>query len=550
MSNKEIANVFNELAKIMELHQENKFKIRSYSNAYITLRKLDTPLVDMSPEEIGGIKGVGKAISAKIQEYIATGTVETLKKYQDLTPVGVQDMLKIKGFGPKKVYDIWKVLEVETVGELIYACNENRLVELKGFGQKTQEDLRKKLEYYQKSKHQFHFASLEQEAKDLVSTIQKILPNAQVGLTGAIRRNAPILSAIEILIASDQAIDSIFSENGLILQTYEQHYTARSPTSTPVIIYHCGLVEFGSKLFLSSATEPFRTEFLAQASEKSFKNIATEEAVFEKAGIPYILPELREDAAVITKAKQQEIPTLIEETAIKGVLHAHSTYSDGIASLKGMATQCQQLGYQYLGITDHSKSAFYANGLKVNRLKEQWKEIDELNATYNGNFKIFKGIESDILSDGSLDYEEDILKQFDFIIASVHTNLKMDKEKATTRLLKAIENPYTTILGHPTGRLLLSREGYPIDHKKIIDACAANRVAIELNANPYRLDIDYQWIPYAMEKGVKIAINPDAHSLEGITDIHFGTLAARKGLLTAAFCLNTLSTNEFEAYLK
>jgi len=550
MNNKEIANVFNELAKIMELHQENKFKIRSYSNAYITLRKLDSPLVDMSPEEIGAIKGVGKAINAKIQEFIATGTLETLKKYQDQTPVGVQEMLHIKGFGPKKVYDIWKVLEVESIGELIYACNENRLVELKGFGQKTQEDLRKKLEYYQKTKHQFHFASLEKEAKDLVATIQKTLPNAQVSLTGAIRRNAPILSAIEILIASDQAIDSIFSEDGLALQTHEQNYTAISPTSSPVIIYHCGLAEFGSKLFLSSATVPFREEFLAKANEKSFKNIATEEAIFEKAGVPYILPELREDAAIVTKAKQQEIPTLVEKKDIKGVLHAHSTYSDGIASLKEMATQCQQLGYQYLGITDHSKSAFYANGLKVNRLKEQWKEIDELNATYNGAFKIFKGIESDILSSGALDYEEDILKQFDFIIASVHTNLKMDKAKATTRLIKAIENPYTTILGHPTGRLLLSREGYPIDHKKIIDACAANQVAIELNANPYRLDIDYQWIPYAMEKGVKIAINPDAHSLEGITDIHFGTLAARKGLLTAAFCLNTLSTSEFEAYLK
>jgi len=550
MNNKEIANVFNELAKIMELHQENKFKIRSYSNAYITLRKLDSPLVDMSPEEIGAIKGVGKAINAKIQEFIATGTLETLKKYQDQTPVGVQEMLHIKGFGPKKVYDIWKVLEVESIGELIYACNENRLVELKGFGQKTQEDLRKKLEYYQKTKHQFHFASLEKEAKDLVATIQKKLPNAQISLTGAIRRNAPILSAIEILIASDQAIDSIFSEDGLALQTHEQNYTAISPTSSPVIIYHCGLAEFGSKLFLSSATVPFREEFLAKANEKSFKNIATEEAIFEKAGVPYILPELREDAAIVTKAKQQEIPTLVEKKDIKGVLHAHSTYSDGIASLKEMATQCQQLGYQYLGITDHSKSAFYANGLKVNRLKEQWKEIDELNATYNGAFKIFKGIESDILSSGALDYEEDILKQFDFIIASVHTNLKMDKAKATTRLIKAIENPYTTILGHPTGRLLLSREGYPIDHKKIIDACAANQVAIELNANPYRLDIDYQWIPYAMEKGVKIAINPDAHSLEGITDIHFGTLAARKGLLTAAFCLNTLSTSEFEAYLK
>jgi len=514
------------------------------------LRKLDQPLVDMSAEEIGTIKGVGKAINAKIQEFIETGTLETLKKYQDQTPVGVQEMLQIKGFGPKKVYDIWKVLEVESVGELIYACNENRLVELKGFGQKTQEDLRKKLEYYQKSKHQFHYASLEQEAKDLVATIQKKLPDAKVSLTGAIRRNAPILSTIEILIASDQAIDSIFSAEDLVLQKKEKQYTAISSTSNPVIVYHCDLKEFGSKLFLSSAPVLFRDAFLAATKETSFKNIASEEAVFEKAGIPYILPELREDAAIITKAKNKEIPALVKEKDIKGVLHAHSTYSDGIASLKDMADRCQQLGYQYLGITDHSKSAFYANGLKVDSLQKQWAEIDQLNIDYKGTFKIFKGIESDILSNGSLDYEEAILKQFDFIIASVHTNLKMDEAKATTRLIKAIENPYTTILGHPTGRLLLSREGYPIDHKKIIDACAANQVAIELNANPYRLDIDYKWIPYAMEKGVKIAINPDAHSLEGIADIHFGTLVARKGMLTAAACLNTLTNTQFEEYLQ
>jgi len=249
-------------------------------------------------------------------------------------------------------------------------------------------------------------------------------------------------------------------------------------------------------------------------------------------------------------AAQNQLPTLIEATDIKGVIHAHSTYSDGIASVKAMAQACQDLGYSYLGLTDHSKSAFYANGLKIDRLEAQWKEIDLLNESFKNGFKIFKGIECDILSGGVLDYEEDILKQFDFIIASVHAHLKMDEAKATNRLIKAIENPYSSILGHPTGRLLLSRKAYPIDHKKVIDACAANGVAIELNANPYRLDIDYTWIPYALEKGVKIAVNPDAHSVEGIKDIHYGILAARKGYLTKENCLNYYTVEEFGNWAK
>ncbi|RMG76580.1 MAG: PHP domain-containing protein, partial [Bacteroidetes bacterium] len=227
----------------------------------------------------------------------------------------------------------------------------------------------------------------------------------------------------------------------------------------------------------------------------------------------------------------------------------HSTYSDGVNSIREMAEYARDLGYQYLVMSDHSKSAFYANGLKEDRLRRQWDEIDALNREL-APFTIFKSIESDILSNGDLDYEPDILAQFDLVIASVHSNLRMDKEKATRRLLAAIENPHTTILGHPTGRLLLSREGYPIDHQLIIDACAEHGVAIELNANPYRLDLDWSWIPYAIEKGVLISINPDAHSTAGIHDIHFGVLSARKGGLSKAACLNAKDLDAFKLYLK
>ena len=551
MTNKEIANAFQDLAKIMELHKENKFKIRSYSSAYITLRKLGTPLIEMSDAEINGLKGIGKAISGKIRELLENGKMATYQKYADETPPGIMEMLKIKGFGPKKVEVIWREMEIETIGELLYACVENRLIEAKGFGQKTQEDLRKKLEYYLKSKDSFHFASLEAEANELVANLRMQLPTAQIELTGAIRRLSPVLNSIEVLVASDNVITAIFDTKNLIHQSEEKGvYQARTEHGTPIIIYHCTINEFGSKQFWYSGKKQFIDAFLEQSSIKIFKEIATEAAIFEAASLPYIVPELREESTIIDIAKAGNLPDLVEESDIKGVIHSHTTYSDGLNTVKEMAEYSQSLGYQYIGITDHSKSAFYANGLKPDRLYQQWAEIDQLNQTLGAKFKILKGIESDILNDGSLDYNEDILKQFDFIIASVHSNLKMDEAKATNRLVRAIENPYTTMLGHPTGRLLLSREGYPIDHPKVIDACAANGVYIELNAHPYRLDLDWTWIPYALEKGVKISINPDAHSTKGIHDIHFGTLAARKGMLTKEMCLNALDLANFLKAIK
>lgn len=549
MTNKEIAKTFQFLGSIMELHGENPFKIRSYQNAYITLRKLDQPLAEMGDEEIGKIKGVGKAIVGKIRELLDGGQMATLERYKAETPVGIQEMLNIKGFGPKKIKAVWKELEVESVGELLYAVNENRLIELNGFGKKTQDTLKKQLEYFQKSKHKFHYAALEQPAQKLLTQLKDHLPGVLMSWTGALQRRSNEVSQIEILIAqpSFEGIDWTGILEEVTLE--ETRLTGRTAEDHPVILYNCEAAEFGSKLFRYTANPPFLAAFVKQFEGIDFKGLAKEAAVFEKVGIPFIAPELREEDWGLQLAINNKLPQLLEETDIKGVLHNHSTYSDGLHSLREMATYTQSQGFEYLGMSDHSKSAFYANGLQVERVFAQMEEIDQLNAEL-APFKVFKSIESDILNDGALDYEEDVLRSFDFVIASVHSNLRMNEEKATQRLITAIENPYTRILGHPTGRLLLSREGYPIDHKKVIDACAANGVAIELNANPYRLDIDWTWIPYALEKGVFISINPDAHSKEGIHDIHFGVLSARKGGLTAAECLNAKSREEFVKWLK
>ncbi|HVV56241.1 MAG TPA: hypothetical protein VHC47_12985, partial [Mucilaginibacter sp.] len=270
----------------------------------------------------------------------------------------------------------------------------------------------------------------------------------------------------------------------------------------------------------------------------------SEESIYQKAGLGFIPPELREGDALIEKAASGNLPQLIKYSDLKGTLHNHSTWSDGVNTIEEMALYCRdELGLQYLGMCDHSQSAFYAKGLSIERVLQQHEEIGNLNKKLE-NFHIFRGIESDILNNGSLDYPDEILALFDFIVASVHSNLKMDKEKATARVIKAVENSYTTILGHPTGRLLLSRKGYELDFGKVIDACAANNVVIEINANPLRLDLDWRWHRYALDKGVMLSINPDAHRNEGFTDMLYGTLIARKGGLTREMCLNACSLDE------
>ncbi|MDQ3046419.1 MAG: helix-hairpin-helix domain-containing protein [Bacteroidota bacterium] len=525
MDTEEIARALKLTAQLMELHEENPFKIKSISNAAFKLDKTDLNLNGKSVEELSSIEGIGKSIAAKILELQTSGTLKELNEMISKTPVGVVEMMGIKGIGPKKVGQLWRELEIESVGELLYACNENRLITLKGFGAKTQEQVKKQIEFYRTSSGKYLYASVEEFALKMVESLKEKYSTQLVSLTGAIRRRCEVLEKLEILIASGKDQVGFESPENITL---------------PVEIISCEPQEFYSRLFQTTASEAH----LMELGAKDFTG-DSEEAIYASMNMQYIEPELREGLNEIELAKKNAIPRLVQLSDLKGILHNHSNYSDGIHSLSEMAGYCKELGYEYLGICDHSQSAFYANGLKVERVIQQQVEIDELN-TRLFPFRIFKGIESDILNDGSLDYPADVLKSFDFIVASVHSNLKMSEDKATGRLLKAIENPFTTILGHPTGRLLLSRPGYPIDHKKIIDACAANGVIIELNAHPYRLDIDWRWIYYCLEKGVKISVNPDAHEKRGCHDMHYGILAARKGMLTKEMCFNALTLSEME----
>ena len=535
MTNKEIANAFKNLAAIMELHGENPFKIRSYSNAYLAIRKIEKPVSEFYNEELTSIPGIGKAILSKIKELVDTGSLSIYQEYAQVTPPGIVDLLGIKGFGPKKIKTVWEGLGIETAGELLYACNENRLVELKGFGLKSQEDLRQKLEYFLSSKNKFHLASLLDFVPVVLDHLYERLPEAQIEITGDIRKLQNTVEAIEVLVDDFEGLEAIYDEDFVKEETEEEEsVTVIFKDKIPIRFYFSDPEEFYYNLAMTTGgTMVDKISFTS-------RDAPSEAEVFEESGLPFVKPELRDLEQLVDLAEEE----LLKGSDILGVVHSHTTYSDGINSLKDLCNAAKEMGYQYIGITDHSKSAFYANGLSEDRLLEQMEAIDKLNFKYK-DFKVLKGIESDILNDGSLDYEDTILEQLDFVIASVHSNLRMDEEKATSRLIKAVENPYTNILGHPSGRLLLSREAYPINYKKLIDACAANNVSIELNANPYRLDLDWKWIPYCVEKGVSISINPDAHSIDGIKHIRWGVLSASKAGLMKKDCINSLPVEGF-----
>lgn len=527
-SSGEIADRLSLLARLMELHGENPFKTRAYSNAAFRLSKLRYDFAGKTIEDIERIEGLGKGLAAKVFHLASTGDMPELNEFLSRTPEGVVEMLRIKGLGPKKVQQLWRELCCESVGELLYACHENRLVGLRGFGEKTQQQVLQNIEFSLEGRNKVHYAAVESAVNAILETLKD--QGIQAAVTGEMARKNPVIEKIQLLVSASPP-----SEMGPVEKM--------SPLPVGYVVCEPGHF-WRRSVELSATPDHLRQIGFEKLGTSGFSG---EEQVYEKLGLQFVPPELREGLGEVELARQHRLPTLIEPGDLKGILHCHTTYSDGADSLEEMAIYCRDLGYHYFGVCDHSRSAVYAGGLSVDRVMEQHREIEALNGRLSP-FRILKGIESDILGDGSLDYPDEVLATFDFVVASVHQNLKMTEEKATARLLRAIENPYTSILGHPTGRLLLGRPGYPIDHRKVIDACAANGVSIELNAHPYRLDIDWQWIPYCIGKGVKISINPDAHHKPGILDVRYGVLAARKGMLSVENCLNAASLHQLLSF--
>jgi DNA polymerase (family 10) len=553
MENKPIARTLRLLSQLMELHEVNPFKIKSIANAAFKVDKLPFPIAGKSLAELEKIDGIGKSIATKIAELLETGSMTELQDMLDQTPEGVVEMMNIKGIGAKKVAIIWKELGIENVGELYYACNENRLIEAKGFGLKTQEEIKRVIEFRMAGNGKFLYSQIEKDVKDLMGEIRGIFPDALKHIAGEFRRLNEIISELVIVIGSlnqeiaFKALAELDTLQNVVLNG--THISAELKNGLLVDIICVDKADYYYELFVNTGDTEHVEEVLSRINIP-LEQPQTEEVIYQKAGLAWMQPELREGTTFIEKAAENKLPVLISYHDLKGTLHNHSTWSDGVNTLDEIALFCRdELKLEYLGICDHSKSAFYAKGLSIERVLQQQEEIDHLNKKITG-FHIFKGIESDILNDGSLDYPDEILEKFDFIVASIHSNIKMQEEKATARLIKAIENPYTTILGHPTGRLLLSRKGYDIDHKKVIDACAANNVVIEINANPLRLDLDWRWHQYALDKGVMLSINPDAHRNSGFRDMEYGTHVARKGGLTKEMCLNALSLAEITKFFE
>ena len=558
MDHKTILKKLKLTIQLMELHDENPFKIRGYQSALISLERMDQDLMELSDEELAKINGVGKSILEAIQSLKIAESFPLLVQLLEKTPTGILEVLQIKGLGPKKVKILWEQLGITSTHELMEACQAGKVALIKGFGQKTQDTIIQNLEFKASNTGKWLYAEIENTVHHLADSLQSLLGDAQLAVVGDFARKMEIISDAEFLIASTTlpALKTVLKTQTLIEWQWKEASPATwkgkmSDLDLRIIIHFCSPEDFlwrklaftASKAHLLSLVTD--TETVAEKLNK--KDYETEETFFTKNNLQFIPAEMREGFGEVSQARESKIPPLLEDADLKGILHNHSTYSDGKHSLRQMAEHCRTLGYEYLGISDHSRTAIYAGGLDIEQIIKQHAEIDSLNIEM-APFKIFKGIESDILGDGSLDYSVDVLASFDFVVSSVHSILNMDIKRATDRLLHAIANPYTTILGHPTGRLLLRREGYPIDHKAIIDACALHDVVIEINANPWRLDLDWRWVRYAMDRGVKLSINPDAHEMEGYADMKYGVLVGRKGGLTREMTLNALNGAEIAVY--
>lgn len=549
MTNYDIADHFSLLSKLMDIHGEDSFRTKSYSIAAYNIERLPSEADEMDDATLFSMKGIGASTGKRIRELQNTGKMQALEDMLVKTPPGILDMLKIKGLGPKKIAVIWTELGIESLGELEYACNENRLVSLKGFGAKTQESVLQNIAFLKQNAGFYLWAEAETVANTILQQLSARYPENKFALTGDIRRQNETLEHIQIVtdVAAATLITAFSDIEGVAIEhTDDTLVVVALPGQPKLHFYHTDAAGFYRTLFTTTASETFLAAFKEKYTLPDAP--ANEEEIFAANGLPAIPAAMRETADVLQRPANT-FTGIIQPGDIKGIIHSHSKWSDGMHTLEQMATAARNAGLEYLVISDHSQTAVYADGMKPEKVAAQHQEIDELNARF-APFKIFKSVESDILGDGSLDYTDTVLSTFDLVIASVHSNLKMTEEKAMERVLRAIRNPYTTILGHPTGRLLLSRKGYPLDHKVIIDTCKEHNVVIEINAHPRRLDIDWRWIEYAQQQGVLLSIDPDAHSIDGYKDTYYGVMVAQKGGLLKQDNLSSFSLAELEAFLE
>lgn len=576
VTNQEIAERLREIYQLMQLAGENRFRAIAFDRAAQTIESLNDDINDYIAEgSLTDIKGIGNSIAEDIKSYAETGKIEVLESLRERIPEGVIKWLDISGLGPKNIAKIHEQLGISKLDELKAACQDGRVAELDGLGEKSAQKILKSIEWME----QFDERCRLDEATEVAEPIYNFLKDREgveaIEIAGSLRRSNETIGDVDVLIgAKDEHIANLFDafvDHDLVVEVLGRGDTKssiRTKNGRQVDLRIVKPEQFAAALMYFTGSKEHNVVLRQRARERGlslneyglFKldnegntnfdepiDYTSETDIYEHLDLHFVPPELREDRGEIQFFESHETMDLVNDEDIRGVLHAHSTYSDGKFSINDMAEACIERGYEYLGITDHSKTAAYAGGLSVEEIKQQWEEIDRLNDQFIENdisFRIFKGIESDILSDGSLDYNNDILEGFDFVIASVHNGLDMSREKMMTRFINAIKNPYTDIVGHPTGRLLLQRDGSDLDMNELIEFAAEHNTAIEINANPYRLDLDWRHGNKAKEVGLMSSINPDAHSKKGIDYIPYGVRIARKAKFEKERIINTKSADE------
>lgn len=555
LTNKDVARVLKETAALIELTGGNEFRARAFSSAARTIERLDEPIQNLVESgDLKDVRGIGAGLASQIEEILERGTFGVYEEIISTLPPGLTEILRVKGLGAKKTRRIWQVLGITTLEEVEQAAMIGSLADLDGFGVKTQENILANIKLLRQYGTRRRYADAVVAADPVLDLVRNVPGVERADYAGDIRRKLEVVPDVHVVAgtANAEAAIAALSEAYVFEHRDGGRLEGKLPDGLPLIVHVVPTNEYGPTQWRLTGSPAHIESFEARYSVPV--RVRSEADIYEEAGIAYIEPELREGRGELDAAENGSLPRLITEDDLEGTLHNHSTYSDGAHSIRQMVDAARSMGYSYYGVCDHSRSLTIAKGLDIDRLRAQQEEIDSLNEELAGGdgatFRIFKGTESDILDDGSLDYPPEVLASFDFVVASIHQGFNMSREQATRRIIRAVENPYTTILGHPSGRLLLRREGYPIDHERIIDACAENGVVIEINANPRRLDMDWRWVHHALERGVMLSINPDAHSIAELYYVQWGVAVARKGWLTADRCLNAMSLEDFSTWIE
>ncbi len=581
-TNQDVADQLNLVFQLMQLAGENRFKAIAFDKASQTISGLDEDINDyINNNNLMDIKGIGKSIAQDIYLFAETGTMPVLDALQEKVPVGLIKWLDISGLGPKnilKIHDQFGITEVEELKELI---ESGELAKLPGLGGKSAEKIAKSIEWMEKFDERCRLDEATNIAEAIFESLKDLDGVQKIEVAGSLRRAKETIGDIDILIAADEAsipkLFGVFTTHERVTEILGKGDTkssVRTKEGRQVDLRIVKEEHFAAALMYFTGSKEHNVVMRSRARDRGMSlneyglydlqengetnweaphPFESESDIYKLLGLNWVPPELREDRGEFDIYEEHAELPLVNDDDIRGVIHAHSTWSDGKFSIKEMADACIERGYEYLGITDHSKTAAYAGGLSVDEVKQQWEEIDQLNEEFKSagnNFVIFKGIESDILADGSLDYDEDILAGFDFIVSSVHQTLDMPREKMMERFRNAIKNPYTRIVGHPTGRLLLKRNGSDIDLNELVALAAEHNTAIEINASPWRLDLDWSFGNKAKSVGLMTSINPDAHSIDGIDVMKYGVRIARKGKYEKERVLNTKSAEEVMEFFK